>query len=272
MGRYDDLRAYLDEHYVEDVFGRQLLARERAAQEWAEREAAREGAEEAIAGAAAREYAADTAAIMPSYAGASSASFAMPAAAEPKRRFGLPRIFRKEEAQREREDASAAGFERAYAPEEEEPASAAMYGEAPAEAAPAAAAAAGLTAAAPTAQDLTHLLDALDAPFSPALLALIDARGFTDAQVYKRANLSRQHFAKIRADADYQPTKRTVLALSIALELSLAETQDLLSRAGFTLSTASKADLIVRFFIEHGVYDIFTINEALYAFDQPVMM
>ena len=120
-------------------------------------------------------------------------------------------------------------------------------------------------------RSLEEFLDELDAPFSTTLLALIDQRGLTDVQVYKRANISRQHFAKIRADADYRPTKKTVLALAVALHLTLSETEDLLARAGFALSSSSKADLIVRYFIERGDFDIFAINEALYAFDQPLL-
>ena len=119
--------------------------------------------------------------------------------------------------------------------------------------------------------ELADLLDSLDASFSTTLLALIDERGMTDAQVYKRANMSRQLFSKIRSDAGYRPTKKTALALAVALGLDLDETAALLARAGFALSTSSKADVIVEYFISRGNHDIFEINEALYAFDQPIL-
>lgn len=119
--------------------------------------------------------------------------------------------------------------------------------------------------------ELDDLLEHLDASFSETLLALIDRRGMTDAEVYHRANLSRQLFSKIRGKADYRPTKPTAVALAMALELDLPATQDLLARAGLTLSNTSKFDVIVRFFIEHGIYDIYRLNEALFAYDQPLV-
>ena len=93
----------------------------------------------------------------------------------------------------------------------------------------------------------------------------------TDAQVYKRANMSRQLFSKIRNDALYKPTKKTVLALAIALELDLDATEDLLRRAGLALSRSNKADIIVEYFITNNQFDIFEINATLYAFDQPLL-
>lgn len=123
----------------------------------------------------------------------------------------------------------------------------------------------------PKSTDLDDLLNNLDKPFSTTLLALIDARGMTDVQVYKRANISRQLFAKIRANASYRPTKPTAVALALALELDYDQTQDLLSRAGLTLSHSSKFDVIIEFFIDRGVYDIFRVNEALFAYDQPLL-
>lgn len=119
--------------------------------------------------------------------------------------------------------------------------------------------------------EIAQLVATLDAPFSTTLLALIDARGMTDAEVYHRANISRQLFSKIRGNESYRPSKQTVVALAIALELDMSATQDLLARVGFTLSKSSKFDVIVRFFIERGIYDLFQLNEVLFAYDLPLV-
>ena len=119
--------------------------------------------------------------------------------------------------------------------------------------------------------DLEDALDNLDAGFSETLLALIDQRGLTDAEVYHRANLSRQLFSKIRNNPAYRPTKPTAVALAMALELDLGATQDLLARAGLTLSRTSKFDVIVRFFIERRIFDTYRLNEALFTYDQPLV-
>lgn len=118
---------------------------------------------------------------------------------------------------------------------------------------------------------IEQVIDDLDEPFSEMLLRLIDAKGMTDVAVYKRANLDRKLFSKIRSGKGYMPSKRTAIALAIALRLSLEETDDLLARAGYTLSRAVLFDVIVSYFIVHGKYDIFTINTVLFAYDQPLL-
>ena len=115
------------------------------------------------------------------------------------------------------------------------------------------------------------LLKQQDAGFSETLLKLIDESGKKDPEIYKRANLSKQHFSKIRNNPHYKPTKPTAIALALALELDLEATRDLIGRAGYALTASSKFDLIIRYFIEQKQYDVVQINLALYEFDQPLL-
>ena len=120
-------------------------------------------------------------------------------------------------------------------------------------------------------RSLEDLVTEIESSFAESLFKYIDDKGLTDPEVYKRANLDRKLFSKIRKNKNYKPSKNTALALAVALELNLDETKDFIGKAGYALTRSSKMDIIVEFFIKQNNYDIFELNEVLFYYEEPLL-
>ena len=120
-------------------------------------------------------------------------------------------------------------------------------------------------------RSLDDVMSHIGETWQESLLRMIDEKGFTDMEVYKKANIDRKLFSKIRSNPNYQPKKITAVAFALALELNLDEAKDFLGRAGYAFSPSNRFDLIVEYFIQNGVHDTYKINMALFKHDQPLI-
>lgn len=123
----------------------------------------------------------------------------------------------------------------------------------------------------PSNRRIEDLIEHVEETFSQRLLRMIDERGMTDSQAYNKAYVDRRHFSKIRNDKNYAPSKKVILAFSVALELSMDEAKDLLNCAGFAFSRSSKTDIIIAYCLQNQIYDIFEINDLLDTYGQPLI-
>lgn len=122
-----------------------------------------------------------------------------------------------------------------------------------------------------TPRRLEDLMAELDEDFSDCMMRHIMQKDYTFPEVYKRANIDRKLFSKIKNKKGYQPGKNTAIAIAIGLKLNLDEARDLLGKAGYALTHSSKTDVIIEYFLEQENYDIHEINEVLFEFDQPTL-
>ena len=120
-------------------------------------------------------------------------------------------------------------------------------------------------------ETLTEALEAAGETFQQRLFGLIRERGMDEVAVYKRANIDRKVFSRIRRNVNYRPKKQTAVAFAVALNLDMPEMEDLLARAGFAFSPSSKSDIIIQYCVAHGIYNIFDINAALFKYNQPLL-